>query len=222
MQRYSQDHSACRAPNGSYTRKAGTDYSGSEASANDPCLVVARGNFQSWNEERRREVRRDVPPRAAQEPKPRDHRSDRLLGRPSRRPRKAPSRGDEAAPGNPWVAPLRQRFRAKRPTRGVGTLAGAVAIPRGAAGLNRRGLRTPRPKLCTGQPHARHPWRGAPVVYARGTASDARRIAEFTWCPASPPDSPRGQWCCSPERPADGRWGAGSRLVWRGLRPSPR
>ena len=95
------------------------------------------------------------------------------------------------------VAPLRQRFRAKRPTRGVGTLAGAWRFPEGpaAAGPNRRGLRTPRPKLSTGQPHARHPWRGAPVVYARGTASDARRIAEFTWCPASLRDSPRGQWC---------------------------
>ncbi len=86
-----------------------------------------------------------------------------------------------------------------------------------AAGLNRRGLRTPRPKLCTGQPHARHPWRGAPVVYARGTASDAQRIAEYTWCPASPPDSPRGQWCCSPSGLPTVGGGAGPRLVWRGL-----
>ena len=28
-------------------RKAGTDYSGSEAAANDPCLVVARGTSRS-------------------------------------------------------------------------------------------------------------------------------------------------------------------------------
>ena len=45
----------------------------------------------------------------------------------------------------------------------MGTIAGAVAIPRGpgAAGLNRRGLRTPRAKLSTGQPHARPAWRGS-------------------------------------------------------------
>ena len=94
-------------------------------------------------------------------------------------------------------------------------MAGAVAIPRGpgAAGLNRRGLRTPRPKLSTGQPHARPAWRGNACVWARGGPRQMRggprldgaherttrqSCEEFTWCPASPPDSPRGQWCCSP------------------------
>ena len=114
------------------------------------------------------------------------------------------------------VAPLRQRFRAKRPTRGVGTLAGAVAISRGPGGRWAESSRTP-----DAAPQAVH--RAAARSPSLARCACRVRAGDRVRCAADcrvylVPGFLAGLTPRSvvlfPERPADGRWGAGSRLVF--------
>ena len=144
---------------------------------------------------------------------------------PSRRPRKAPSRGDEAAPGIPGRA-------------ASGTVSCAAADERDGHGGRSGG----------GSPRARRRWAESsrtPDAASQAVQSTAARFlpshgavtptyvraGDRVRCAADcrvylvhgfPAGLTPRSVVLFPERPADGRWGAGSRLVWRGLRPSPR